>query len=62
MAAASPSSAGGLYLAGGSAPRGSEGLGGVFEDEEAGVVVLELGEGVHVGALAVEVDGEDGFD
>ena len=26
------------------------------------MALLEGGEGVHVGALAVEVDGEDGFD
>ena len=42
-------------------PGGSEGLGCVFDEEEL-VAVLKGGEGVPVGALAVEVDGEDGFD
>ena len=41
-------------------PCGSEGLGGVFDEEEI-VLVLESGEGIHIGALAVEVDWEDGF-
>ncbi len=42
-------------------PGGAEGLGGVFDEEQAGIVLLEGGEGVQVGALAVEVDGEDGL-
>ncbi len=42
-------------------PGGSEGLGGVFDEEEV-VALLEGGEGVPVGALAVEVDGQDGLD
>jgi len=42
-------------------PGGSEGLGGVFDEYEV-VVLLEGGERVPVGALAVEMDGEDGFD
>ena len=41
-------------------PGGSEGLGGVLDEYEV-VVLLEGGEGVPVGALAVEMDGEDGF-
>ena len=43
-------------------PGGSEGLGGVFDEEETGGLSFEGGEGVPVGALAVEMDGEDGFD
>ena len=43
-------------------PGGSEGLGGVFDEEETGGLSFEGGEGVPIGALAVEVDGEDGFD
>ena len=46
---------------GGAVPGGSEGLGGVFDEEEV-VVLFQGGECVPVGALAVEVDGEDGFD
>ena len=42
-------------------PGGSEGLGGVFDEEQV-VALLQGGEGVPVGALAVEMDGEDGFD
>ena len=37
-------------------PAGSEGLGGVFDQQEAGVILLDGGEAVPVGALAVEVD------
>ena len=46
---------------GGSVPGGSEGLGCVFDEEEV-EAVLEGVECVEVGALAVEVDGEDGAD
>ena len=42
-------------------PGGAEGLGGVFDEQEAGVGLLDAGEGVEVGTLAEEVDGEDGF-
>ncbi len=42
-------------------PGGSEGLGSVFDEEEV-VVLFQEGECVPVGALAVEMDGEDGFD
>ena len=40
-------------------PLGAEGLGGVFDELEI-VFAGDGGEGVHVGALAEEVDGEDG--
>ncbi len=43
-------------------PGGAEGLGGVLDEQEAGVLELEGDEGVEVGALAEEVDGEDGVD
>ena len=44
---------------GGRAPACAEGLGGVFNKEEV-VLAGERGEGVEVGALAVEMDGQDG--
>ncbi len=46
---------------GDSVPGGSEGLGCVFDEEEV-EAVFEGGKGVPVGALTVEVDGEDGAD
>src|SRR6185312_16693816 len=46
---------------GGAVPGGSEGLGGIF-DEQKGMALLKGGKGVPVGALAVEVDGENGLD
>ncbi len=42
-------------------PCGSEGLGGVFDQEQARVGLLKRGEGVPIGALAVEMDGKDRF-
>src|SRR6185312_16846217 len=47
---------------GGAVPGGSEGLGGIFDEEQGMVALAKGGEGVPVGALAVEVNGEDGFD
>ncbi len=43
-------------------PGGAEGLGGVLDEQEAGMLELEGDEGVEVGALTVEVNGEDGLD
>ena len=45
---------------GGAVPGGSEGLGGVFDEEEL-VALLEAAKDIHISALAVEVDGEDGL-
>ena len=54
--------AGGTGWLAGRGPLAPEGLGGVFNEEQSGVVALEGGEGIPVGALAVEVDGQHGSD
>ena len=43
-------------------PRRSKGLGGVFQKEDSGVIALQGSEAIPIGALAVEVDGDDSFD